>query len=257
MTSRPATSTAPARSAPRTERWSRATLIDPSPHGYVLLAADTGTWRLPLALPSRRRQALVERLRITARLLRRDDRVLRADVFAALVRPPGGPGRGRAGGRHARYDVVMLVETTSPADAAQLADGSAVAVLTRLLRSHGHGVLSFAGSNARRIAPVDHERPGVFLFNYFSAPDVATNLAVWEHTAGWFERETGLDNSTVLEPLTDVPYAVVNHCRWDHARDVLPSLVLKPSFRRFVLRAFADRHVVPAPLLYRQVREER
>ncbi|WP_324651785.1 hypothetical protein [Georgenia sp. H159] len=257
MTSRPTTSDSPAEAAPRPGRWARATLVAPSSHGFVLLAADTGTWRLPLALPSRRRRALVDQLRTTARVLRRDDRVRRADVFTALVRPPGGPGRSRAGGSPARYDVVMLVETTSPVEAEHLTDGSAMAVLTRLLRSQGHGVLSFAGSNARRIAPVDHERPGVFLFNYFSAPDVATNLAVWEHTAGWFERETGLDNSTVLEPLTDVPYAVVNHCRWDRVRDVMPSLVLKPSFRGFVLRAFADRDVVPEPLLYRQVGEER
>ena len=231
----------------------------PSRHGFVLLAVDSGTWRLPVALPSRRRRALADRVAATARVLRRDPRVVRADVFTALVRPPGGRARRRAGGHPARYDVVMLVETTSPTSAEGVAAGPAATVLTRVVRSQGHTTASFAGSNARRIAPVDHERPGVFLFNYFSAPDVATNIAVWQHTAGWFEQETGLDNSTVLEPgpAAQVPFTLVNHCRWDRLRDVLPSLTLKPSFRSFVLRAFADRRVVPEPLLYRQTRAAR
>lgn len=75
---------------------------------------------------------------------------------------------------------------------------------------------------------------------------------MWERTAGWFQRETGLDNSTVLEPTTDdVPYTLINHCRWNHLRDVLPSLTVKPSFRSFGLRTFAAHDVVPHPLLHR------
>src|ERR1700704_5705723 len=39
--------------------------------------------------------------------------------------------------------------------------------------------------------------------------------AVWEHTAGWFQQETGLDNSTVLMPArADLSeYTLINHCR--------------------------------------------
>lgn len=80
-------------------------------------------------------------------------------------------------------------------------------------------MLSFAGSNARRIAPVDHERQ----------PRAAD----------------------------EVPYAIVNHCRWDHVRDVVPALLLKRSLRSFVLRAFAEKRVVPEPLLYRLMQEKR
>ena len=63
-----------------------------------------------------------------------------------------------------------------------------------------------------------------------------------------------LDNSTVLLPRSvSAPVAIVNHCRWERYRDVVPALVLHPSFRRFVLRTFAANGVVPRPVLYRIV----
>lgn len=34
----------------------------------------------------------------------------------------------------------------------------------------------------------------------FFADSLEQNLGVWEYTAGWFQEETGLDNSTVLVP---------------------------------------------------------
>jgi hypothetical protein len=102
------------------------------------------------------------------------------------------------------------------------------------------------------IAPVDHRRQGVFLFNYFSAKDVESNLFAWQYTARWFQDQPGLDNSTVLQPLGgDRAYTLVNHCRWERMRDVLPSLVFKRSFRDFVLRVFDDNAVAPRPILYR------
>lgn len=47
----------------------------------------------------------------------------------------------------------------------------------------------------------------------------------------------------------------VDHCRWDHLRDVLPSLLFKPSFRNFVLRVFSDNGVAPRPVLYKLHRQ--
>ena len=57
-----------------------------------------------------------------------------------------------------------------------------------------------SATNARHIGPVDHARQGTFLFNHFYADSVVQNLEVWNYTAGWFQAETGLDNSTVLLP---------------------------------------------------------
>lgn len=88
---------------------------------------------------------------------------------------------------------------------------------------------------------------------YFVASERGQNLAVWNHTAGWFESETGLDNSAVLVPVSgdSSPYSIINHCRWDRLADILPSLLLKRSFRQFVLKSFDLNDVAAVPVLYR------
>lgn len=110
----------------------------------------------------------------------------------------------------------------------------------------------------RRIGPVDHRRDGVFLINYFYADRTDLNLAAWQYTAGWFMDQTGLDNSTVLLPIeTSEPrYRIVNHARWDRWRDILPSLILKRSFRTYVLEHFRANGVAAMPILYRLTRPE-
>ena len=77
------------------------------------------------------------------------------------------------------------------------------------------------GSNVRRIGAVDHLRRGVFLFNYFFADELSQTLGVWDYTAGWFQDQTGLDNSIVILPDPDqqCPYKILNHCRWDYLVD--------------------------------------
>jgi hypothetical protein len=229
--------------------WTKARLTGESPSGYVFLAVGSGAWGpLPIALPSRRRRQLLGKFRGAADRLTASTAVLRADVFRAVLRPPGGDDGTDPTLPHADFDVVLLVETTTPESALQV---SAEAVLTELRRElPGH--LSFTGSNVRRIAPVDHSRPGVFLFNYFSARDAESNLQAWQYTAGWFQDETGLDNSTVIQPMpgAEVSYTLVNHCRWDHYIDVLPALIFTKSFHSFVLRVFKENEVAPHPILY-------
>ena len=120
-------------------------------------------------------------------------------------------------------------------------------------------VMVVVGSNARRIAPtgdVDHTRDGVFLFNYFIADKLEQNLKIWEYTAGWFSDQTGLDNSTLIVPEADTdpktcPHSVINHCRWDSLKDVLPSLLFKRSFKTFVLDNFEANNTAATPILYR------
>ena len=194
-------------------------------------------------------------LRAAATAVRQDPGVERADVFRGLLRPPGSrslPGQPAA---PAAFDAVLLIQTCDPATATTLATAPAVTDLVSELEAAGSGTLLFTASNARRIGDVDHDRPGVFLFNYFTADDVDANLHAWNYTAGWFQDQTGLDNSTVLRPLGPASHAggfsLINHCRWDHLRDVVPALVLRPSFRTFVLRTFAQHRTAPHPVLYR------
>lgn len=168
-------------------------------------------------------------------------------LFDAILRPPGG--RQNARGRAVSYDAVLLVETDTPARAAELV----APARTEAPATRPEERLVIAGSNVKRIGAVDHQRPGVFLFNFFSGPDATATLAAWQYTAGWFEEKTGLDNSTVIlpEPQGSSPFTIVNHCRWDRLTSVLPALILRRSFRSFVLATFAASRVVPHPILYR------
>jgi hypothetical protein len=122
----------------------------------------------------------------------------------------------------------------------------------RVHEDAGH-VYVVTASDAKRLGAVDHTRDGVFLFNYFFADSAAQNLAVWETTAAWFQRETGLDNSTVLMPTRPElsEYTLINHCRWNRLMDVLPSLVFKRSFRDSVLAQFDANDTAPMPVLYK------
>lgn len=233
-------------------RWTRARLTQPSDAGYLYLGASSGPWRVPPALPRARRRTALSLLRTAAVQLRREEQVQSADVFRGLLRPPGT--RSLLGQRTSSpmFDAVLLVRTTDPATAEALSGSTPVTRLLADLEAADAATLTFTATNTRRIADVDHERPGIFLFNYFTAEDVETNLHAWEYTAGWFQDQTGLDNSTVLRPADPANgYSLVNHCRWDRLRDVLPALILKPSFRTFVLRTFAEHRTAPHPVLYR------
>ena len=102
------------------------------------------------------------------------------------------------------------------------------------------------------IGPVDHTRDGVFLFNFFYADSLAQNLGIWEYTAGWFVDQTGLDNSCPLapEPEQNSDYTVINHCRWDHLRQIRPSFLFKPSFKTYIEANFNANQTAPIPILY-------
>ncbi len=236
-------------------RFPRVDLVEPASSGYLHLAAEVDG-RPPFLPNSRRKRGLIERCKRWCRQLEADPSVVSAVVFDALVIPPG---RGefiekRSGEVHvARFDLVVLVETASPEAADVLGASPVYAEMERSVREAAAFTHRIAATNAKRIGPVDHGRQGVFLFNYFFADDTDQNLAVWEYTAGWFQQETGLDNSTVLLPRDGETsgYNIVNHCRWDHLRDVLPSLIFKGSFRAYVLANFVANRVAAMPILYR------
>jgi len=241
---------------PQEEERAEARLIQPAGSGYVLLAAEIDA-HPPFLWPSRTKRRLIEDCARWCAGIARQPGVLEAVTFKAILFPPiGEPGflrRRREQFHRAHFDLVVLVETESVARAEALFAGGSFRALEAHLRSEAGHVYTVSASNAKRIGAVDHRRGGVFLFNYFYADSLAQNLAVWEYTAGWFEKETGLDNSTVLAP-TDPDlsqYTLINHCRWDALGDVLPSLVLKRSFRNFVLAHFDANDTAPMPILYR------
>ena len=237
-------------------RFPKVELIEPNGYGYIVFALEVDHSPLPFYFAqSGGKRRLLGDLKGMAGGLRVLEGVQKAVVFKALVVPPG-EGRyktSRADVPQARFDVVVLIETDTPERARALVATPGFKALERHGRDAAKRAELIVGKNVRRIGPVDHSRDGVFLFNYFLAESREQNLAVWEYTAGWFTDQTGLDNSTVVLP--DAEHSggltLINHCRWDRLRDVLPSLIFKRSFRNYVLANFDANRTAPMPVLYR------
>lgn len=241
---------------PQAGTFPRVALKRPNGRGYILLAGEVDR-RLPFAyfLESRGKKRLIADLKRLLDRLRADGRAEEATLFKAALVPPG---RGayllsRPDAHIARFDVALIVRTESPAAAATLAGSEAFRQIEETMRAGARHTYRMVGENLRRIDDVDHTRDGIFLINYFLAAEEAQNLAVWEYTAGWFQDQTGLDNSVLMRPLEQdgARYTILNHCRWDGAGDIVPSLLFKPSFRSYVLRHFEANRTAAIPVLYR------
>ncbi|CRZ15762.1 hypothetical protein [Mycolicibacterium neworleansense] len=226
-----------------------------SANGFLILAAEVGRWCGPFALPSTARRHLAARLaRLAQQLTRRDD-VVEAVVFRGALRPPGEGAAllARAGVRPARHDVVVLIRTTDAdaIDAVRAADDHR-SMVSAIRQSARHSYQA-AADNAARIADVDHSAQRWFLFNYFHCDSAETVYATWEYTAGWFQRNTALPDSTLLAPRAgeSTDYRVVNHASWPTLRTFLPSLLFRRTFRTFVLANFKANDVAAQPIIYR------
>lgn len=234
----------------------KASLVKPNDSGYLLLAAETDG--RPAWLPnSRDKRALLTAAQRAAVALQVHSAVTDVTVFDAMF---AAPGRGaflkrRAGEVHiARFDLVVLTKTESPDAAERVRGTEAWQSLAHVIRTGSTHTIELAATNVRRMGDVDHSRDGVFLFNFFFADDVDQNIAVWEHTAGWWQLETDLDNSEVLLPQPgSSQYTIINHCRWDRLSDFLPDLMLKRGFKAHVEGTFDANDVAPIPVLYRRV----
>jgi hypothetical protein len=155
----------------------------------------------------------------------------------------------------ARLDVAVLVETESPGTIGALRESTAGQTLVDYLTENSHRVHAVAARNIKRVGDVDKSRPGTFLFNYFVSDDPDVVVELRDYLAGWYQVETGLNNSTLLAPLESEPseFVVVNHFRWDGS---LLSVILKQlgkkSFRSYVLGNLDAHHVGAMPILYRR-----
>jgi hypothetical protein len=239
----------------RARERSEARLIEPATSGYLLLAAEIDAH--PHLWTSRTKRYLIETATSWCARIARDAGVLEAVTFKAILVPPIGEAaflRRRPHEFHrARFDLVVLVQTDSVERAEALRDDVLFRTLENRMREEAGHVYVVAAGNAKRIGAVDHARDGVFLFNYFYADSPAQNLAAWEHAAGWFRQQTGLDNGTLLRPAqADLSeYTLIDHCRWDRLRDVVPALLFKRSFRDSVLERFDANDTGAMPILYR------
>jgi hypothetical protein len=238
-------------------RYSKVHLIEPAPLGYVHLAADVRAPHRPgpVLRRSRDKHQLLGVLKWQARQLAQLDTVERATVYDALAfTPPGGYITGRPAPRPAWFDVVVLVETASPGAASEVRAASAYQELAGTLTEQARRVHQIAARNVRRVGDVDKTRPGLFLFNYFGGDDPRLAVELWDYLAGWYEAETGLDNSTLLAPLEgeQSDYVMINHARWDGSLPVFMARQLpKRTFRSYMLANLKAHHLAAMPVLYR------
>jgi hypothetical protein len=236
-------------------RYSKVHLIEPAPLGYLHLAADVQAPHRPgpVLRRSRDKQQLLGVLKWQARLLAELDGVERATVYdAVLFSPPGGDVKDRL--RPAWFDVAVLIETVSPDAAGEVRAGPAYQALAGALTGQARRVHQIAARNVRRVADVDKSRPGLFLFNYFTGDDPGLAVELWDYLAGWYEAETGMDNSTLLAPLEgeESDYVMINHARWDGNLAVFAARQLpKKTFRSYLLANLRAHHLAAMPVLYR------
>lgn len=237
------------------ERALKARLKQPTGDGFVLFAAEVGGWIGPFPPRSGARNAVVAALRAMTVELRRSAAVEEAHVFRAALRPPGeGAGvlesRGLA---PARFDVVALVRTADVAAAEALRHDPVFRRAVEQAKRRSRRTFEAVARNDGRIDRVDHGQDRPYLFNYFYADDTDTLRQVWEFTAGWFQVKTGLQDSALMRPVADgsAEFGLVNHASWPRYRAFLPSLLLRPSFRSFVLANFRANDIAAQPIIYR------
>jgi hypothetical protein len=245
-------------------RYSRAHLVEPTTLGYIHVAAEVSPLpvppqRLPFLPGKREKGELIGKLKALGHRLGQLDSVEKVTIFEAVAIPPtprfGSYLRERTGRvEPARFDVVVLVETESPEAAREVQKSPAYLGLVSALEAEARSTHVTLARNAKRIGDVDGTRDGLFLFNHFVADDTDVMLELWDYLAGWYEEETGLDNSVLLVPLEgqESSYVAINHARWDIG---LPRFLFrqlsKKSFRDYVLANMEANRVGAMPILYR------
>src|SRR5207245_11431227 len=110
------------------------------------------------------------------------------------------------------------VETHCPGAFGVVRAAPAHHALAGTLCEQARHVHRIAARTVRRVGDVDKSRPRLFLFNYFAGDDFDLAVQLWDYLAGWYEAETGLDNSTLLGPLEgqESDCGLVNHGRVRH-----------------------------------------
>jgi hypothetical protein len=229
-------------------RYAPPPFLSPPQWGYVHIAAAVAP---PVGPPFVRRDAqraaLLVRLKQLAADLQGLPSVRSVTVYRGVLVPPA-----RRATRPARYDVAVLIETRSPEVLDEIRAADPYRRLLAALTEVTSELHVMAARCVRSLGEVDRSRPGLFLFNHFTCEDPEVAIGLWEHLAGWYVRETDLESSTLLAPIDDADYVLVNHARWDKSLLRLAVEQLsKKTFRSYVAANLRANHAVAMPVLYR------
>jgi hypothetical protein len=235
-------------------------VTEPLTHGFVHVAATVQPNPVPRIQRREPTKAeLIDTVKQHAHPLEQLEIVHRVTLFDAIAMPPidllGGYLAEHAESiRPARFDVVVLVETTSPSTARLLKSAPEFAAIQAALDGAATSMHVIAARATRWMGHVDRSRDGLFLFNYFVAEDADVMLRLWDYLAAWYAVETGLDNSALLTPLEDEAsdYVAINNARWDLSLPgYLARHLSKKTFRSYVQANLEANRVGAMPVLYR------
>ncbi len=150
-------------------RYRKVTLIEPASLCYIHVAAAVQPGTRPLVTRGRERAVLLTKLKELSPQVEQLEAVMKVTVFRAiLLAPPSSYLRKRADSLHVpRFDVVVLIETTSPATARQVQATPQYQAFVETLRSEAIDMHIVVARNTKRVGDVDKTRQGLFLFNYF------------------------------------------------------------------------------------------
>ena len=226
--------------------------------GYIAIALEVEQPSLFSSDSPKKKLLLSELKSLCEKLSSSYKSINRVDIFNAFIIPPGSKeGRDIIKERNykvhiAAFDIVILIECKSVEDALTLRESKALEETLKLAKEKSTYMNVMTYKNPKRIDEVSKDSDGIFLFNFFYSEDTETLLDVWEYTAGWWTEKANLTNSTPLQPVENTAeYNLVNHCRWDKLIDILPSLLFKPSLKKFVLKNFTENNIVAMPILYK------
>ena len=216
-------------------RYPRPSFEEPVPGEYLYAGWTVDPpAHAPVVRSSARRNRVLDQCRALVREAETVDGVADASLFEAVIIPPldGVP----------RFDVTLLIRATTSEVLAQ--------VRTSGVWQELNPDFVMAARNIRRIGDTERTRSATFLFNHFTADDAAAAVAAWEELAGWYTAKTGVDNSTLLQPTSEAPYAFVNYVRLPHsaARFMLAQLI-RPSFHTYVRPTLRENGMAALPLL--------
>jgi hypothetical protein len=235
------------------EGYSPPPFVDPPPYGYIYIGASVEPPRRRAPFPGRSRkknELLAHLITLTSRLTAQAD-VVRATLYRATLMPPLS-----APGPRAPFDIAVLVETTSLESMEDVCQTRGYSDLRDTLETASAALRVMQAACIRCIKDVAKKRCGTYLFNHFATEGSKEDaLALWEHLAGWYTAETGLDNSTLLAPVKeDGDFVFVNHARWDERLPrVMVDQLFKRSFRSYVLANLKANRVTARPVLYKVV----
>jgi hypothetical protein len=86
----------------------------------------------------------------------------------------------------ARFDVAVLVETTSPEVISDLESTEPYKRLLDAITAAATDLHVMRAGNVRRIGDLDKTRDGLLLVNHFVTDDAQVALRLWESLAGWY-----------------------------------------------------------------------